>query len=93
MATLAGFDAGSVEPSQSYELLPTGWYEALITESEMKDTKSGKGQYLELTFEIISGDHKTRRMWARLNLSNPNTKAVEIAEKDLSAICRAVDVY
>ena len=31
-------------------------------------------------------------MWARLNLSNPNQQAVQIARGELSAICRAVNV-
>ncbi len=31
-------------------------------------------------------------MWSRLNLANQNVKAVEIARRELSSICRAVNV-
>ena len=91
MATL-NFNANLVEPATDYEPIPAGQYEAVATESEMVPTKSGNGSYLKFTFEIVSGDYKGRKLWARLNLANPSKTAVEIAQKELSAICRAVGV-
>jgi hypothetical protein len=64
----------------------------MITESEMKPTKSGDGRYLQLTFQILEGPYKNRFVWARLNLHNANATAVQIARSELSAICRAVGV-
>jgi len=93
MADLRGFDANTVEPTGDYDPIPAGKYLAVITESEMKPTKSGSGSYLQLTFDIIDGPHKGRRLWARLNLDNPNPTAVAIAKAELSAICRAVGVF
>jgi len=92
MANLNGFDANQVEPTTSFEPIPAGRYLAAITESEMKPTKSGNGNYLQLTFTIVQGEHKNRVLWARLNLNNPNATAVKIARGELSAICRAVGV-
>ena len=92
MANLNGFDANTVEPSVGFDPIPTGKYIAMITESEMKNTKSGVGQYLQLTFDIIDGKYKGRKLWARLNLNNPNAKTVQIARGELSAICRAIGV-
>lgn len=92
MANLNGFDANQVEPSSDFDPLPAGKYLAVITDSEMKPTKSGAGQYLQLTFEILEGPHKGRMLWARLNLDNPNATAVTIARAELSAVCRAVGV-
>ena len=92
MADLNGFNAGEVEPNTPFEPLPAGKYVACITSSEMKTTKSGDGRYLELEFEILEGDYKGRKVWARLNLENPNALAVKIARGELSAICRAVGV-
>jgi hypothetical protein len=91
MANLNGFDASQVEPT-SFDPLPAGKYLACITESEMKATKKGAGQFLNLTFEIIEGEHKGRKVWARLNLKNPSPQAEQIARGQLSAICRAVGV-
>ena len=92
MANLNGFDANQVEPRSSFDPIPTGKYVAVISESELKTTKSGDGQYLQLTFDIIDGKYKGRKLWTRLNLNNPNTKTVQIARGELSAICRAVGV-
>jgi len=92
MPTLSGFDATQVDPLSSFEPLPNGRYVAAITGSEFKPTKNGNGQYLELTFEVLEGDHKGRKLWARLNLKNPSAEAVRIAEQELSAICHATGV-
>jgi len=92
MANLNGFNAANVDPATDYEAIPAGKYLAIISNSEMKPTKSGSGTYLELTFQVIEGQYKNRLLWSRLNLSNPNNQAVQIAQGELSAICRAVGV-
>ena len=98
MANLNGFDANTVEPSVGFDPIPDGKYIAAITESEMKRTKNGLGQYLKLTFTIIDGGspagskYKGRKLWVQLNLDNPSSTAVQIARSELSAICRAVGV-
>lgn len=86
------FDPNAVEPQQDFEPIPAGEYPAIITDSDMKPTKSGNGQYLELTHQITDGPLKGRLVWARLNLDNPNAKAVEIAQRSLSSICHACGV-
>jgi hypothetical protein len=91
MVSLEGFDANVVAPTGDFEPIPASRYLAVITDSVMKPTKSGSGQYLEFTFQIVEeGPHKGRRLWSRLNLVNTNEQAVEIAQGELSAICRAV---
>jgi len=92
MASL-NFNAAAIEPQQSFDALPAGRYEVIIVDSEMKDTKAGTGAYLMLTMEVI-GDtkHSNRKLWTRLNLVNPNATAVQIAERELSAICHCVGI-
>ncbi|MCK6458108.1 MAG: DUF669 domain-containing protein [Phycisphaerae bacterium] len=92
MANLNGFNANEVEPAVGFDPIPAGKYLAVITDSKMKPTKSGVGNFLELTFQILEGEHKGRLVWARLNLDNPNATTVKIARAELSAICRAVGV-
>jgi hypothetical protein len=91
MASL-NFDASQVEPSTGKDPIPAGKYVAAIVESAMKPTKSGNGQYLELVYQVIDGDHKGRKVWSRHNLVHPNPTAVQIARAELSAVCRAVGV-
>ena len=93
MAVLTGFDASTEEEMKDFSLLPEGDYEVMITESEMKETKKGDGQFLALTFQTIAPDEFAGRfIWVNLNLDNPNEVAVKISRAELGAICRAVDV-
>ena len=89
---LNGFDANNVDPAESREPIPAGWYKVVISESEEKPTKAQTGSYLQLQMEVIEGDHAGRKVFDRLNLNNPNSTAVEIAQRTLSSICRAVGV-
>jgi hypothetical protein len=91
MADMKGFNANEVEPAD-FDALPAGKYLAMITDSEMKQTSAGTGRYLQLTFQVLEGPCRNRRVWARLNLENQNAQAVQIARGELSAICRAVGV-
>ena len=86
------FNAEEIEPSSSFDPIPAGWYTAIISNSEMKATRDGYGEFLSLTLQIIEGQYENRLVFARLNLKNANDKAVDIARKDLAAICRAVGV-
>lgn len=92
MANLAGFDASQVPEQMEFTALPDGQYVVIATASEMKPTKRGDGQLLQFTFEVLDGPCKGRKVWARLNLVNPNQTAVDIAQRELGAICRAVGV-
>ena len=84
------FDASSIEPSTGYDVLPPGKYLAQIVASEMRVTKDGLGQYLYLEVDILDGQYAGRKLFDRLNLINANPDAVQIAQRTLSSICRAV---
>jgi hypothetical protein len=91
--TELNFDANVVEPATGrFELLPIDDYLAVITDSAMADNKKTKGQHLSLTWTIIEGDYKDRKVFVNLNLINESADTVEIAQRDLSAICRATGV-
>lgn len=87
------FNAAQVEPSSgSLPPIPAGWYPARCMESDLKDTSDKQGKFLAFTFEIIDGQYKGRKIYARLNIQNANPSTVEFAYKDLSAFCHAVQV-
>lgn len=86
------FDASNIDPTPRFDPLPAGDYNVIITASEMKVTKDGTGEYLELTLEVQDGEFAGRKLFDRLNLNNPNRKAVEIAQRQLAQICHAVGV-
>ena len=81
-----------VQQKRSYDVLPKGKYRAIINNTAIKPTKSGTGEYLAITFQIIEGDHSGRRIWQNLNLSNPNKTAEDIAKVELNSICVACGI-
>ncbi len=95
------FDATQVDPSKPREVIPPGWYKAIIEASDVKPTKkaSEAQQYgtegandrlLAMTFKVIEGSFDGALIFNNLNLVNSNPVAQEIAQKDFSAICHAV---
>ena len=54
--------------------------------------RQGKGNGLKLTFEIIDGQYKGRRIWENLNIQHENEETQRIAQSQLSALCHAVNV-
>jgi len=92
MAHLNGFNANEVDPNPGFDPIPAGKYLAIIVASEMKPTRNGKGEYLQLELDILDGPHKGRKVWDRLVIKHPNPQTVEIARGTLSAVCRAVGV-
>jgi hypothetical protein len=92
MANLNGFNANNVEPANDFDPIPAGKYLAVITASQMKETKNKTGDYLELVFQIVEGEYKTRLLSARLCLNHPTPTTSKIARSQLADICKAVGV-
>lgn len=86
------FNANEIDPKSGFAPIPPGDYLVVITDSEMKKTNDGEGEYLKLSFKVVHGEFEGRYIWLNLNLVNKSAQAVEIAERELSAICHAVGV-
>ena len=92
MANLTGTFDQNAEAQQDFAPIPTGEYAAQIVDSDMKPTRNNDGHYLELTYQVIDGPYQNRKVWVRLNLDNPNTQAVEIANRQFASIREATGV-
>ena len=86
------FDASTVAPQASTGPLPAGVYLAHIVESDVQPLKSGNGEGLKLTFEVIDGQFKGRKVYENLNIRHTNEDTQRIAQSQLSALCHAVNV-
>ena len=69
---------------RTFEALPRGDYTAMITDSDIKETKAGNGLYVALTIEIIDGSYSGRKIWDNLNVKNPSVSAENIAMANLA---------
>jgi len=91
-----GFNSNDHEDMGDFSAIPADEYVAVIVESEMKETTKSvdagtkDGYRLVLKFKVMGGEHDGHFIWQGLNIVNPNPKAVEIAQKELATICRAM---
>lgn len=74
----------------NFEPLPAGWYNVTVSQAELKDTKSGTGQYIKLRYDVTGPTHQGRVVFGNLNIKNANSKAEEIGRMDLGNIMRAI---
>jgi len=71
-----------------YGVLPEGQYTARTLSSELKDTKTG-GQRIELCYSITGPEYVGRRIYQSFNIRNVNSKAEEIAYRQLNEFMTA----
>jgi len=86
------FYADQYEPKEDFEPLPAGEYPVSIDEAELKTTKAGTGRYVRLALTVIGEQYAGRKIFANINIKNPNQQAEEIGQRDLAAIAIAVDL-
>lgn len=88
------FDANEVpDDDREYSPIPPGEYMAIVTDTEMRETKSGTGKYLAVTIQLTGNpEYDGRLVFENLNLVNDNPKTVEIAYRNLASLCKAVGV-
>jgi len=87
------FNSSDVEPQDNnFTPIPTAWYPALIEETEQKPTKAGTGWYINGRVTIVGDSYANRKVFFLLNLQNPSQQAMEIAYRELSAICHACGI-
>lgn len=87
------FNAQQFDPTQSTGQLPVGKHPVKIIDSEVKANSANTGGYLQLTLQIIDGPQTGTTGAYRLNIYNQSQQAVDIAHRQLSAICHVIGVF
>lgn len=62
----------------SFGVIPEGQYSVVCETAEIKDTKSGTGQYINCKFKILDTNQVGKYLFTMFNIANENQKAVEI---------------
>ena len=88
----APVDTTGVDTSNNFELIPEGWYQAVITNSDEDSNSKGNGRFIMLEFTIGAGQYsgKTVRTW--INYMHDSAKAQEIGLKQLAKLMEVVRV-
>lgn len=86
------FDTNTLPQSTggNFDPLPPGWYTATITQAELKDTKSGSGQYIKVRYDVTGPTHQGRVVFGNINIRNQNPKAEEIGQQQLGDLMRSI---
>lgn len=84
------YQVKDIPEQEGFEPIPAGWYNARITEAEVKSTKAGTGTYLKVRYDITGPTHQGRVIYGNINLSNPNQQAEQIGIQQLGSLARAI---
>ena len=79
-----------IPEQDGFDPIPAGWYNARITEAEVKSTKAGTGSYVKVRYDITGPTHQGRVIYGNINLSNPNQQAEQIGIQQLGSLARAI---
>lgn len=93
MQLIQAFNAQQYDPTQGVGSLPIGKHPVIVESSEVKANKANDGGYLQLNLRIIDGPQQGTTGAYRLNLYHTNQQTVEIAHRQLSAICHVIGVF
>lgn len=85
-----GFNLADAPADSTNEPLPAGKYDVVVDDAELVPTKAGTGQMVRMAMTVTGPTHRGRKIWDRLNIDNPNPKAVEIAQRRLAQIAKAL---
>lgn len=74
----------------SFDPIPAGWYQARISEAEVKATKNNDGHYLNVRYDILGPTHQGRVVFGMITINNPSRKAEEIGEQQMAHLRSAL---
>lgn len=87
MANIADFSTRADQiPDQDFQPIPDGVYNFEIKSAEMKDTKDGTGQYINLSLTVLGPTHANRIVFSMINIVNKNPAAEEIGLRQLKEL-------
>lgn len=70
--------------------LPTKpWYNCKVIAAELKESKNGKGKYVEVRLDIEGPSHAGRVVFDRIIVVHESKKAVEIGRPRFASLCQA----
>jgi hypothetical protein len=81
-------EEGTSDPS----LLREGHYVARITDAVIKPYKSGKGQGVHLTWELLDEAYAGRKLWSNCTLTHESEKAMKFGRQRFKDICDACGI-
>lgn len=76
-------DLSEVKVESNFKAIPAGTYTVILDDCEVKQTKSGTGEYINCKFKIIGGEYDDKILYHMFNIKNENQEAVKIGLSQL----------
>jgi uncharacterized protein DUF669 len=86
------FDTDVEEGSPPIQVIPPGRYTAEITKAVVGTLKSGKGQAVELVWEVKGGQYDGRMIFDRVIITHTSEDAMKFGRQKFKDICTAIGV-
>lgn len=83
-------DNKDIIESNSFDPIPSGKYQAIVSEAEVKETKAGNGKYLNLQLKIVGEKYEGRVIFDMINFENSSQKAEVIGKAKLGKLVLAL---
>ena len=81
-------DFSNVKDSQTFAPIPAGTYNVCVDEAEVRPTKKGDGEFVNVKLRVIDGPQANRFLFQNFNIKNPNPQAVEIGMQQLKSLMK-----
>lgn len=75
-----------------FKPIPDGWYDVKIAGAEIKQTRSGTGNYVSVQFVVTGPTHQNRRIFNIYNIQNANAEAEKIGLAELGRLAGACGI-
>ena len=72
--------------------IPAGDYNVVITKADLKNTKSGEGNYINLSLKVEGGEFNGKNVFSMITIRNKSTIAEEIGHKNLNSLMSALNL-
>ena len=86
------FDVATEDGSPAFEPLPAGSYVAVITDAKVGPLKSGKGQAVNLTWEVAGDKYGGRLIFDRIIVAHESAAAMKYGRRKLKDVADACGV-
>jgi hypothetical protein len=86
------FDVATEEGSPAFEPLPAGSYVAVIINAKVGPLKSGKGQAVNLTWEVAGDKYRGRLIFDRIIVAHESAAAMKYGRRKLKDVADACGV-
>jgi hypothetical protein len=83
----AGYDPNMSTERPNLDPIPAGDYEVQVIEAKL-NAKDDGNVLLKLVFEVLNGEHTSRRVYENLNVRHNNPQAQEIAQRSYTELWR-----